>query len=155
MSKRYITNTEVHGLLNNVVREIALKGVRPDAIVAPTRGGLAAGVMLSHYFAVKLYTMDVSFRDTNIVDHISIEAALKKAWSHGENVILIDDINDSGETLKIITEAQQRIPLAGDLYTAVLLEKYTSQIEADFVGDHVREGREDEWIVFPWENWWR
>lgn len=155
MTKRYLSNTEVQGLLNQVVREMALAHYRPDAIVAPSRGGLTPGVMLSHYFGAPIYTMEVSHRDADVVNYISIEQALKSAWGHGDRVLMIDDINDTGQTLETIREAATHIPLAGDLKVAVLLEKYTSRREADFVGDHVREGREHEWIVFPWECWWR
>jgi len=154
-NKKYISNTEVQSLLNNIVREMTLAQYRPDALVAPSRGGLAPGVMLSHYFGLPLYTMEVSLRDADIVNYISIEQALKSAWGHGDRVLLIDDINDTGQTIETIREAATHIPLAGDLRVAVLLEKYTSRREADFVGDHVREGREDEWIVYPWESWWR
>lgn len=155
MTKRHLTNTEVQGLLNQVVREMALAHYRPDAIVAPSRGGLPPGVMLSHYFGAPFYTMEVSHRDADLVNYISIERALKDAWSHGDRVLMIDDINDSGQTIETIREAATHIPLAGELRVAVLLEKYTSRREADFVGDHVREGREDEWVIFPWESWWR
>lgn len=155
MKKRYLTPNQVRLLLSNVVRECTLVRYKPTAIVAPSRGGLALGVMLSHYFDCPFYPLTLSHRDTKLVDVIAISRTLKDAWSHGDDILFIDDINDSGKTIETIREIATELPLASNLRVGVLLEKHSSAREADFVGEYIDSDHDQEWVVFPWENWWR
>ena len=69
-----------------------------------------------------------------------------------------DSINDTGRTLgelkSIIANMEADDVHIGDIRYAVLLEKYSSQHEFDFVGDHIYEDEDATWVVFPWEDWW-
>lgn len=153
MKRRYVSQTEISGLLKEIVRQLAVHNTTPTAIVAPIRGGLQLGVMLSHYFECPVYPVEISLRDTNIINYRDIEQQFKRAWSHGL-VLVIDDINDTGNTINTIKEATAGIPLAGDTRYAVLLDKVSSRAEVDYAGELVPEEREHEWVVFPWEEWW-
>ena len=153
--KKYLNDQDIRKLLSNIIRECTNKNFIPNAIVAPSRGGLPLGVMLSHYYSCPMYSMTLSHRDTSLVDVLGIERALKDAWSHGDNTLFIDDINDSGRTIETVREIATRLPLACNLKVGVLLEKYSSKRSADFVGEYVNTEENDVWVVFPWENWWR
>lgn len=154
MSRRYVNDANIRSWLSSVVRDINLSNKQPNAIVVPVRGGLSIGVMLSHYFDCPVYPVHVSLRDSaEIVDYISLERGFRQAWKHG-SVLVVDDINDTGKTFKTIMDTIANIPLKGETRTAVLLEKSSSDFEADFVGEYIYEDREHEWVVFPWENWW-
>jgi hypoxanthine phosphoribosyltransferase len=153
IKRRYVTNDDVMALLGNIVREATINDFKPAAIVAPARGGLGLGTMLSHYYDAPLYPINVSLRNTKIVDRISIEQAFREAWKIG-SVLVIDDINDTGATIDAIQQSIDSLPLRGDVRFGVLFEKVSSQIEADFVGQQIYEEQQQEWVVFPWEDWW-
>jgi hypoxanthine phosphoribosyltransferase len=153
MKRRYLSDAEVRSMLLEVVRQMAVRNWTPAAIVAPQRGGLQMGVMLSHYFECPVYPVEVSLRDANLINYIDIERQFKQAWRQGP-VLVIDDINDSGRTINAIKEATATISLAGETRYAVLLDKMSSQAEVDYAAENVGEDREQEWVVFPWENWW-
>jgi hypothetical protein len=119
--------------------------------------------MLSHYFDVPLYILDYSLRDRNdaqeFTDHD--KKVVAKAFSNvsddkHQHILVIDDINDSGDTLKAIRDFiyDETHGWAGVLY-ATLLEKCTSRFDCDYYGEMLMDERCDDWIVFPWEEWWQ
>jgi hypoxanthine phosphoribosyltransferase len=83
--------------------------------------------------------------------------SLSRASMEGA-ILFVDDINDTGRTLaelkSIIATMEADDIHLGEIRYAVLLEKYSSQEEFDFVGNHISEDQDSEWVVFPWEDWW-
>lgn len=168
MSKlRHVYNREIKEWLGVIVREAALANYKPAAIVAPNRGGLGLGTMLSHYYDCPLFPIELSTRDHveanplrrdhNSSFNLMIANSLSRASIQGP-ILFIDDINDSGRTLGIVKDVIVNMQAddinVGDLRYAVLLEKSSSKHEADFVGSYISEEDEHQWIVFPWEDWW-
>ena len=159
---RYVDHEQVNNWLHNIVRDCTLANFRPGVIVSPSRGGLSLGVMLSHYFKVPFFALEMSTRDH--ADAIPpsktmIMNTLSRASLRGQGSLLfIDDINDTGTTLGMLDDIVDNMAaddiVLGDFRTAVLLEKPSSRAEATFVGELIPEEREHEWVVFPWENWW-
>jgi hypoxanthine phosphoribosyltransferase len=116
--------------------------------------------MLSHYYDVPLFPIELSTRDHAQEYPRSktlIMNSLGRASMYG-NILFIDDINDTGKTLaelkSIIATMEADDIHLGDVRYAVLLEKYSSQEEFDFVGDYIGEDQDSDWVVFPWEDWW-
>lgn len=107
-------------------------------IVGVARGGLIPAVMLSHILDMPMNTITVSFRDAK---HITADE-IPQWFKELKNVVVVDDISDSGETLKELKKAN------GDIKTAVIVQKGSSSFMADFFADSGVE----EWQVFPWEN---
>jgi hypoxanthine phosphoribosyltransferase len=160
MKKRYVSETEVRVLLANIVREATIHDFKPAAIVAPSRGGLGLGTMLSHYYDAPLFPIELSTRDhahSYPRSNAMIMNSLSRASMEGA-ILFVDDINDTGRTLgelkSIIANMEADDVHIGDIRYAVLLEKYSSQHEFDFVGDYIGEDEDDTWVVFPWEDWW-
>lgn len=157
---RHVYNREIKEWLGTIVREAALADYKPSAIVAPNRGGLGLGTMLSHYYDCPLFPIELSTRDhaqANPQSNIMIANSLSRASMLGP-IMFIDDINDSGKTLGALMAVIQNMQAddinIGDIRYAVLLEKYTSEHEADFVGSYIEEENNDQWVIFPWEDWW-
>tara|TARA_R110000782_G_scaffold230929_1_gene317191 strand:+ start:310 stop:690 length:381 start_codon:yes stop_codon:yes gene_type:complete len=114
MKKRYISWEEVETLVNILHDNILESGINLIQIYGIPRGGLIPAVMLSH-------KMDIPITNNYF------------------NNLVIDDICDSGETLKPFKSP-----------TAVLHYKpHTSIIEPTF---YACKFESDDWIVYPWEN---
>ncbi len=156
MTKRYLTDTDIKNFCGSIVREIGCNYWRPSVIVAPGRGGFLPGLMLSHYYECPLIPLRLSTRDfvTNDPD-AELKAVLQKSLMH-RSVLVVDDINDSGKTMNRIHNLYQTLDYpADDVRFAALLEKSSSSFSAHYVGQEIHEDREQEWVVFPYEDWWR
>lgn len=153
MTRRYLDNQDLKNLCGNITRQIAMDYWRPGCIVAPARGGMQIGIMLSHYYNCQFIPLRLSTRDfVTSQDDAQIKRLLNESLMH-QSVLVVDDINDSGKTLSLIQEHYSKLDYpADDVRYAVLLEKSSSCASADYVGQEVYD--EQEWIVFPYEDWW-
>ena len=120
MNKLKITQREVTGLVGKICRELATGTWRPDYIVGITRGGLIPAVMISQYFNIPLHTLNVSLRD-NGGEHATVSNLWMAEDAFGyvvydpmspgsgkKNILVVDDINDTGPTINWILEAWPR-----------------------------------------------
>jgi len=64
----------------------------------------------------------------------------------GLDVLIVDDVNDSGDTLAAVLRYLDGFAPRG-VKTAVLHEKVVTRCPADFVAKRIRKWR---WIVYPW-----
>jgi hypoxanthine phosphoribosyltransferase len=118
----------------------------PDVIVGLTRGGLVPAVRLSHIFNVKLYTLNISLRDGKC-------SSARFDWRRIEkyrNILIVDDINDSGNTLFEVSNQFYGREIRKPNFAA-LLSKSSSKFECDYSGELINKDKDNDWIVFPWE----
>lgn len=192
MNKLIITQRDLKNLVAKICRDIMLSGWRPDYIVGITRGGLIPATMISHYLNVPLHTLSVSLRDQNasesnlwmsedalgpnsreryIENPIDVTGVLTAAKDLLENVtykeiLLVDDINDSGATFNWIMEDWQNSCFPDDpawdevwnnnVKFAVVVDNLASKCNAkmDYSGMEINKAEKDVWVDFPWEEWW-
>ena len=159
---RHISHGEIEGYVGNIIRHIQKDNIRVKAVVGIVRGGLIPAVMLSHYFKVPMYTIDYSLRDRNAsILQDEAKDTLAKAFSNiynsdGEKdmVLVIDDINDSGATLKgIYNFLYDELMVNESFIFAALLEKCTSAFDCNYYGEMITD-EDNDWYVFPYEQWW-
>jgi hypoxanthine phosphoribosyltransferase len=192
MNKLIIKQQELNGLVSKLCRDIIISGWRPDYIVGLTRGGLIPAVMISHYLNVPMYTLNVSLRDgeggesnlwmasdalgpnslerfvedeNDVAGILSTASDLLESGTHKE-ILLVDDINDSGATFNWIMEDWRSGCFPGDdswdevwnnnVKFAVLVDNLSSKcnVKMDFVGKEINKSENDVWVDFPWEEWW-
>ena len=160
VKKRYIDCKESEGLVANIIRHLQKDNRKITAVIGIVRGGLTPAVMLSHYYDCPLHVLDYSLRDRNDAQEFTPNdgQVLSKAMMNterGGHVLIVDDINESGDTLTAIKNfiTDERLSLDNWLY-ATLLEKCTSRFDCDYYGELLMDERGDDWIVFPWEDWW-
>lgn len=194
MNKRQVSWAEYQGLVAKICRDIANSGWRPDYVVGITRGGLLPAKMISYYFDIPCESLKVSLRDhisteSNtwmaedalglprperfIEDQNDVGSILESAsdlLEQGEtykNILIVDDINDSGATLNWIMEDWQTSCMPHDsawedevwncnVKFAVIFDNLASscKVKMDFVGEEVNKAENDIWIDFPYEDWW-
>ena len=162
--KKYYSLDQVQGFVLEIARRMQHDQWKPDYIVGITRGGLVPATLLSHYLNVRLETLNVSLRDkfgdmgpeTNC--WMAEDAFAKK------NILIVDDINDSGAALKWIKEDWQSSCLPdnvnwndvwhNNVRFAVLINNEASKADINYSSCDVNKSEKDEWFVFPWEEWW-
>ena len=173
MSKKYYSNTDVEHQVNQILQGLAHDNWRPDYIVGLTRGGLIPATMISHYLGVPMHTLNVSLRDSKMGPESNLWMA-EDAFGYldGEshiskrhNILIVDDINDHGNTLNWIRTDWQSgcLPNSSEweniwganVRFAVLINNEASDFKLmDYVGHSINKDVTPEWCVFPWENWW-
>jgi hypoxanthine phosphoribosyltransferase len=168
MEKRKVSWNEFQGLVGKVCRNIATSGWRPDYIVGITRGGLMPAVMISHFFGVPCETLKVSLRDGGQCESNlwMAEDAFGYGDTNPKNILVVDDINDSGATINWILRDWPSGCLPNDdrwqnvwnnnVKFATIFDNLASNanIKMDFVGEESNKAEHDVWIDFPFEDWW-
>jgi hypoxanthine phosphoribosyltransferase len=181
MSKIYYTDKQIRTAIHSIIRDMNNDGWRPDYIVGLNRGGLAPAVMLSHYLQVPMYALDVSFRDNSqgpesnlwmasdafgyIPEDMRDGIDKRSDATYKKNILIVDDINDTGRTLKWIQDDWKSSCLPHDpawdyvwgnnVRTAVIIDNQSSDFEVvDYSGFTINKLENPVWVVFPWEAWW-
>jgi hypoxanthine phosphoribosyltransferase len=182
MNKLILTNTDFDSLVSKICRDIANSEWRPDYIVGITRGGLLPAVMISHYFKVPCDTLKISLRDGGECEsnlwmaeeafgYVPFEEqeTVGCRWdvSRRKNILIVDDINDTGATINWILKDWQSGCLSKEITAwdsiwgksvrfAAVVDNLSSQCEhkMNYCGMEVNKAEEDVWIEFPYENWW-
>ena len=129
--------------IDELVKEVANRAssFKPTHIVGITRGGLIPAVMLSHSFDLPMETLGVSFRDNRATHHTKFKPIDDARY------LIVDDINDSGTTFKVVSDIfrNRRLIFA----TSALINKEKSGFDVDFYGEMFYH---DDWINFPWDK---
>lgn len=129
----------------------AIKGASwvPDYIIGIGRGGLMPGLFLSHALGLPLLTIDYSTSIPDFSDELLAKLALRSA--SGENLLFVDDINDSGRTIGRLRAALAANSLPGNIRFAVLIDNVVSTEQVDYRTRSIDRTIVKDWFVFPWE----
>jgi len=130
-----------------LAQSIADSGYRPDIILSIARGGFFLGAGLGYALGVKnAFMMSVEFY-TGVDERLPMPVVLPPVPNQvdlsGAVVLIADDVADSGETLKLVTDFCATS--VREVRSAVLYEKARSVITPDYAWK-----KTDLWINFPW-----
>lgn len=132
-----------------LAQAVADSGFQPDLILAIARGGLFAAGSLGYALSVKnLYVMNLEFYsgvDERLDVPVMLPPYLDKFDLTDAKILVVDDVADTGHTLKAVHEFSQEV--VAESMTAVLYEKPHSLVKCDFVWK-----RTSQWINFPWST---
>ena len=166
MKKVYVSWNDVQRQVQELVRQMWLDQWTPDYVVGITRGGLVPANLISQYLDCPMETLQVRLRDGNENECESNLWMAEDAFN-GKNILIVDDINDSGATLNWIRRDWTSGCLPDDerwnslwganVRIATLYDNESSECitDIDYSAETINKFNDPQWIVFPWEEWWR
>jgi hypoxanthine phosphoribosyltransferase len=177
-----VSDQEVQGMTLDILRQMQRDRWQPDYVVGLTRGGLVPANLISQYLDVPMHTLKISLRDgdggeSNLwmaeeaFGYVPSEQQelIKSRWDphFKKNILIVDDINDSGATLDWLRQDWQSgcLPNETNAWSrvwnnnvrfAVLVDNLSSQcgVKIDYTAREINKAEDPSWIMFPWEDWW-
>ena len=164
--------------LHIILRDMGKDNWKPDYVVGIGRGGLIPAVMLSNYLEVPMHSLKVTFREgqedceSNL--WMAEEAFGYNTASDGKgfadptirkNILIIDDINDTGRTFNWIKEdwsgpvepdtAWDKIWGKNVKFATLINNEASDFKDVAYTGLSINKLDNPQWVIFPWEEWWR
>jgi hypoxanthine phosphoribosyltransferase len=143
----YLTWMDVQRLSEDLADQIAESGYTPDIIVAVSRGGFDPARILSDELNIRsLASLQVIYYAG--VNERSDEPQVKyplNADIAGLNVLVVDDVADSGNSLRVVKEYVMSLG-PREVRIATLHYKPWSNFKPDFFAESA-----EKWIIYPWE----
>ena len=180
MKKLYVDDVQIREYVNKISYQMYKDNWRPDYIVGLTRGGLVPAVYMSHMLDIPMETLKVALRDgaggesncwmaEDAFGYVSIEdrgeSGCQTDPALRKNILILDDINDTGATLDWIIQdwpsgclpnhhAWENDIWGRNVRFAVLFDNLSSQFsrKVDYSAVEINKAEEDVWIVYPWER---
>jgi len=142
------TWSQIFDLLFCQAQKIQNHSYRPDVIVGIARGGLISARILTDLLETpQLEILQIEFYTG--INQTYLKPTIKQPLSRnfaGKKTLIVDDIADSGESLKLAQTHLQELGTK-EIKTATLFKKPFSTITPDFY-----EKQTNHWVVFPWDT---
>ena len=126
---------------------VLASGFQPDVVIAIARGGLLPAGALAYALGTKSCgSLNVEFYsdiETTLPEPILLPPLLDNEPLIGKNVLLVDDVSDSGRTLAMVVDLLAEH--GATVRTLTLYSKPRTVLVPDYVWRDT-----DKWITFPW-----
>jgi hypothetical protein len=135
-------------MLLELAKRVRDSGFRPDLIIGVSRGGWAPARVLSDLLE-NAYTASIRIEFYLAPGVTARKPVISQAITvpvQGTNVLVVDDVSDTGESLKVAVEHLDSCG-AKAIKTATLYYKPRSIFKPDFFIVQT-----EQWIIFPWER---
>ena len=130
-----------------LAQQVADSGFATDIVIAIARGGMLLAGSLSYALGIKSCgALNVEFYTgvgTRLPEPVILPPMLDQVSLDGKNILLVDDVSDSGRTLALVIQLLEAS--GATVRTVVLYTKPHTVQEADYTWR-----RTDKWINFPW-----
>ncbi len=123
---------------------------KPEIIIGIARGGLVPARMVSDYLLIKdlLSIKTEHWGLTATMDGKAILAEKLNYNLKGKKVLLVDDITDTGESMKVAYEYVKSLN-PEEVKTASMLYINSSSYVPDYYGEKITRDNW-AWFIFPW-----
>jgi len=143
-----ISWADVEQRCRHLASRIKASDYLPDLIIAIGRGGYVPARLLCdnlHIMALTSIKVEHYLSGANKQKAAIIRYPLK-ADITGLRVLLVDDVNDTGDTLQVAIQHLQTFRPAA-VRTAVMHQKAGTSIQADYCARKIIKWR---WLIYPW-----
>lgn len=147
MEYLFLSWGDIQRLSEELADKVAESGFLPDVLVAVSRGGFDPARILSDQLGVKrlaslqvVYYTGVNERSEMPEVQYPLNADVR-----GLLVLVVDDVADSGNSLRLVREYVEGLG-AAEVRVATLHHKPWSVYRPDYYAEEV-----EKWIIYPWE----
>ncbi|MEM0349664.1 MAG: phosphoribosyltransferase [Candidatus Caldarchaeum sp.] len=131
-----------------LAEKILDNGYRVDTLIGVLRGGMIVADFLSDILDVReVYVIGCRSYMGTVSTELKIYHDLVLERLDGRNVLLVDDVADTGSTLDAAVDKIIKPRNPNTVRTATLLKKPWSRFTPHYFVEET-----DAWIVFPWER---
>ncbi|WP_343190456.1 xanthine phosphoribosyltransferase [Buchnera aphidicola (Mollitrichosiphum nigrofasciatum)] len=143
MKKKYIVTWDnLHFFTRKLVKKIIYTR-NWEKIIAVSRGGLVSASIISRELNIR-YVDTLCISSYEVTDFKKTKI-LKNSSFLGKNVLIVDDLVDTGSTARFIRN------MYPDAYFVTIFAKPMGKI---FVDKYVVDISQDTWIEQPWDMHW-
>lgn len=157
---------EIENMCVDLVMKMYRDNWKPDYIVGLVRGGNVPATILSHLINVPAYSLKVSLRGDEVDAETNCWMAedaygYTSESSEPYNILVVDDINDTGATIDWVkndwkssclpNDAKWDTIWGGNVRVATLVNNTASDVHVDYTAVTINKVIDSRWIVFPWE----
>lgn len=145
---RYVSWNACYHLARDLALAVRRSRFDPEVIVAIARGGCPPARVVSDYLGqpnvmtVKIEHYDQLHKRDRAVVRYPLPADVS-----GLRVLVVDDVNDTGESLKLALEHIRGLSAPAELRTAVLHHKTVSAFRPDYAARRIVTWC---WVIYPW-----
>ena len=139
---------QVYAMLLDLALRIRKSGFKADLIVGVSRGGWAPARILSDLLE-NTRTANIRIEFYTGLAKTSSKPIITQPISDiiaGKNALVVDDVSDTGESLKVALEHLLKMG-AASVKTVTIYYKPHSILKPDYFADST-----SDWIIFPWER---
>lgn len=139
---------DIEKTIQQLGEKIKASGFNPDQLVGITVGGLIPLALLAKELRInRIVTVSASSYEKDRQGKLEI-LYMPEINLTDKKVLLIDEISETGETLKKISQAMLEKYRVSELKTAaIVIRRGKSNFSPDFFALE-----ETGWVVFPWEK---
>jgi len=134
-------------LAKQVANKVNSSGYRPDIIVGLARGGWVLARVLCDLIGIK-DLVSLKVEHWGVTATPDGKAKLKYPLNvdlTGKNVLVVDDITDTGESMRVTLEYLKSLK-PSEIKTAALRHINTSKFLPNYFGEEISW----RWVIFPW-----
>jgi hypoxanthine phosphoribosyltransferase len=142
-----VSNAMVSRLSRKLAHKIQHSKFNPDIVICIARGGYIPARLICDYLEIynltsiriKHYTGSDISGSASLIDPLCIDI-------QGMNVLLVDDIDDTGDTLQLALDYLTGLN-PEEIKVAILHHKVISGLMPDYYAQKITHWR---WITYPW-----
>ena len=138
---------DIYSLCSRLAQKIIDSEYKVDIIIAIARGGFVPARLLCDFLDINDMT------SVKVTHYIGTDKGQKASLKYplnadikGKNVLLVDDVNDTGKSIKVALDHLREFDPA-DIKTAVMHEKNDSLLATDY---HVEYLGTWKWLIYEW-----
>ena len=166
IKKHYYSWQDIETMCTSIVNQMYTDNWRPDYIIGLTRGGNVPATIISNMTGIRCEALKVSLRDDDSESESNCWMA-EDAFGYNKepmNILIVDDINDTGATFNWIMKDWQAGCMPNDnkwqstwnnnVRFATLTDNLASEFteHCAYTCHEINKSEEDVWLVYPWEN---